>query len=191
MENFRVKKRIPHCNQKMKSFNCMLTLISVMAGTVDLSQRGISLEWVLHQSNALWYGTSGWEQIMPQFFVVFSVLDRNSGFSGSQSSLKLTHRVVHKPFGSLQTGRLPPLFAIQIFSQHNRSCPERYFYCWYCADARESTEFRCHDSSECPETMMRTYLSKLALCRRHIPWTYFKKGEELLPVAIKKFCPLT
>ena len=133
-------ERTPVGHQNMKSFNCMLTLISVLESAVDLSLSTIGYRSVLGQSNAIWYGKSIVRRdideqypIMSEYFVVFNVLDQNLGSAGSQSSQDSTNLVVLQLFGHVHLEHLPSLFAFTILPQQDPSYSKGFLYCWYCA----------------------------------------------------------
>ena len=179
-------------HQKMRSFNCMLTLIAVVVKAVNLNDIRIMPTKVFAQSDVLWYGKSTLlERIVPEYFVVFSVLDQGRDDSSDQ----LTHRVVHKLFFTLRNEHLPALFAIPVAEQEqSHAIPSTGFlYCWYCTKKLVVTEFRCDGSAhhQCPQAMIATYLSMLGQCKRNIPWNYFENGIKALSKPLADFCPVT
>ena len=172
----------------------MVTMISILGGSVDLSGGGISLYGLLFQGNVLWYGHSILRQIMPEYFVLFTIFDKDWGLEGSRYGLQdVTHDIVHKFFHSQYQykANLPALFAFPIDPRTEENHLKGYQYCWFCAKEYKVLAFSCSSAPHCPAAMMEAYLSMLSQSRRDIPWMYFKKGHAVLPLDANAFCPLT
>ena len=175
--------------QKMQRFRCILTMLSVLQGTVDLNHAGISLNRVLSQYNVFGDSASISGPSMPEYFVVFSVLDENLGPVGSDG--EFTHDFVRKFFHARYAAHLPALFALQIRPVHDGERLKGFFYCWYCAAELKLSQFTCTTEARCPAEMMDAYSSILSVSRRNIPWIYFKRGQKVQPLSMSNFCPLT
>ena len=168
----------------------MLTLLSVRQGTIDFSLDRINLNGILSQDNVVWFSTEILTEIMPQYFVLFSILDESLAPASKASLESFTHNVMYRFFASVHAAHLPALFALQTDPQNSEHSLKGFLYSWYCA-ALERTEFSCSSSVYCPAKMMETYLTTLAHCRRSIPLTYVKQRKRVLPSALDMFCPLT
>ena len=181
--------RIRTIHQKIKTFNCMLTMISVFQGIIDFKRGATTLPRVLNQGNVLSYGESSTlKQIMPHYVVVFTVPDNVSSPEEKRINSEAFMRgVIRTVFGRKFTANLPALFALQTSSKPLKG----FLYCWYCAKEHEQTAFSCSSSAHCPVMMMETYLGVLAKSRRDIPWTYVKKDKVVMPSTMRRFCPLT
>ena len=186
-ESWRMQRDI----QKIQGFRCILTMVSVLQGTVNLKHAGIRLNSALSQKNVLGYSTSMLQQIMPEYFVIFSISDSNFGSTGSNSLESFTHGFVNRFFESQYAAHLPALFAVQIGLKDGGNRLKGFIYCWFCAEELEMSEFSCISEARCPVTMMETYLSILAQSRTDIQWIYFKQSKKVQPLGLSNFCPLT
>ena len=122
-------KSIPVGRQKMTSFNCMLTLISFFGTSVYYSNISINFKKVLTASNAFSYRKSMLRQMMPEYFVVFNVLDQSLGSIDSQGSQDLSESVVLKLFGKLYMEHLSPLFTFPTTPHPNLSPFKIFLFC--------------------------------------------------------------
>ena len=184
-------RQIRHGLQKLQSFKCMLTMISELEGTVDFSDRLITLYNILSQDNVLWYESSNLKQIMPQYFVVFALSDKSLGSEGRSSFENFTHSLVSKMIPGKYAALLPAVFTLQVDSSHGGNHLNGFLYCWFCAKDNERPEFSCKNSADCPAKMMETYLHMVAKSLRDIPWVYRKKGKWVTTLGMNKLCPLT